>query len=100
VSGLRFKVGEFAIYAVSIDAKSGPYVGCLCEVFRVGPFHQGERIQLPRLYGWEARSDIDCDYVVEFPDLYAAVHDWQLRKIDPPAEPASLTCDSECEATA
>jgi hypothetical protein len=53
------------------------------------------------MVGGTDNTDDPKDYGITFADKFpAAVMDWQLRKIDPPAEPASLTRESDVEVTA
>lgn len=87
MSGLRFKLGDLAVFAVARTVRGIPYVGLECIVILAG----------------EAPDDEGGlqDYWVRYEDTTeASVADWQLRKINPPAEPASLTRESAEELTA
>lgn len=90
MSGLRFKVGELAIIAVA----SPENVGKIVQIDAVGPFASFDSIPWR---GGRRYALVDCDYFIG--DQWIA-HDWQLRKLDPPAEPASLTSTEECEVVA
>lgn len=92
MNGLRFKVGELAIFAIATKANGIPYVGCNIEIMYIGPFHAGQQwngIAIPN----------DCDYLLLAKDgRKGAAFDWQLRKLDPPAEPESITRREEVQA--
>ena len=91
MSGLRFKVGELAIFQFSITGIDPQDMGELCEVAELGPYPIGS-------FTTKGPTTRVCDYLVQFADgscRYCT--DIELRKIDPPAEPASLTRESECE---
>jgi hypothetical protein len=82
MNSLRFKVGEMAIVAVDIGGNGCQ--GSIVEILEVGPLeefnHKGEkkrynyRTSSPHK-GWEVGLCLDIE----------------LRKIDPPAEPASIS---------
>jgi len=85
MNGLRFKVGELAIYAVPWSPRCNPYVGQQCEVIKAGHVCVIEGVFV--------------DYDLLFSDgIKIAAYDWQLRKLDPPAEPESITRREEVEA--
>lgn len=83
---MRFKVGEMAI--VAVDLSGNGCEGSVVEILEVGPFvsqYNG------KVY----------DYKTTSPHrhwIYACCWDIELRKIDPPAEPVSLTRQEEVEA--
>lgn len=73
MSGLRFNVGE----VVTIE--------------EVGPFGENH---------WGGKKSLGGEYLIRAPDgRLGVVRDYQLRKIDPPAEPASLTRTTDEEVT-
>jgi hypothetical protein len=86
MSGLRFGVGELAIYAVPWDEECLPVAGHIFKVDEVGPLEDGDGVLV--------------DYMISNEEHEGSCYDWQLRKIDPPAEPASLTRESDVEVTA
>ncbi len=95
---LRFKVGEPAIFAVAVMPDQIAAVGKHCIVERVGPFAVGDIIHFKGSTYIFGRA---CDYICMFDAENGVIaHDWQLRKIDPPAEPASLTRSSDIEEEA
>ncbi|NII73240.1 hypothetical protein FHW84_001809 [Dyella sp. SG562] len=90
MSGLRFKEGDLAIIAVVSEMHE--LRGRLCEVIAVGPWKHDE-IAFGRPVNGGA------DYVVAVVGGFeGCIHDWQLRKLDPPAEPESITRREEVEA--
>jgi hypothetical protein len=97
---LRFKVGELAIVAVGRGKKSLRLIGEEVRIHCVGPFRSGDTF-LPsdptKLWG-QALQDGDYACTSSLGGFMAM--DWQLRKIDPPAEPASLTHQVEEEIAA
>jgi hypothetical protein len=86
MSGLRFKVGEMAIYAVPCCEECMPVVGDIFKIDECGPTNDGDGVPV--------------DYMISNEEREGPCFDWQLRKIDPPAEPASLTRHEECEVAA
>lgn len=93
MSGLRFKAGDLAILVLTRDG-GHRYIGETFTIERVGPFKKG----YPLGDGMCAR--LDCDYRIRHADgITGAVKDWQLLKLDPPDEPASLTHNEECEVS-
>lgn len=84
MSGLRFKVGEMAIFAVAAHAIGIPLMGTVVEVTKAG-----------RLFGIDGPGDYE---VLSHNAKRGLCFDWQLRKLDRPAEPASLTRESEVVA--
>ena len=88
MNGLRFKVGDLARVAVITDADDADVINKFVEIVAIGEFNP----DVGRVF------DYDADYGdSEF--LFTCM-DYQLRKIDPPAEPASLTRTEDCEAEA
>jgi hypothetical protein len=88
---LRFKVGELAIFMFGISPEARPYAGTTVEIL------EAERKERAT---FDFGTDI-ADYVVARADgSQGMADDLQLRKIDPPAEPASLTRHAEDECTA
>lgn len=88
MSGLRFKAGELAMLVVVVHPENH---GRIIEIAAVGPFQIGDLICTETRY---FRCTRDCDYATA--DRWATgVFDYQLRKIDPPAEPVSLTRESD-----
>lgn len=88
---MRFKVGELAILCVSRLGlvRAGSIVEVMALSPRKGEFSSG------RL------NDANGDYVIsDGRDEYFIVVDWQLRKLDPPAEPSALTRQHDEELTA
>lgn len=78
MNGLRFKVGDLAVYVVPWHLLCQPYVGQPCEVVRAG----GVSVIEGRI----------ADYELRFSDgAWLSAFDWQLRKLDPPAEPVEMT---------
>lgn len=83
MNGLRFKVGELAIVACDLNGEG--WEGSCIEIIDVGPF-------------WSPRDERWYDYVTSNPDdehdeLWAM--DIELRKLDPPAEPKTMTVVEE-----
>lgn len=94
---MRFKVGELAIIAV--DAGGNGHEGLVVEIAKVGPM----RIFTQRSDG--VFTILTMDYQVSIEGVCPLdgdwfVWDWELRKIDPPAEPAELTKTEEQEMNA
>jgi hypothetical protein len=95
---LRFQQGEKAIFAVPLEHQQMPYFNHECVVDMVGPFSPG---QIVNFHGELRQFQHACDYIIMFDDVVGAiVKDYQLRKINPPEEPASLTRTNEEEITA
>lgn len=87
---LRFQQGEMAICTACHPALEGQQV----EITAVGPFKAGDIVTGLKLVK-------DADYLVSGRlSAAAGARDWQLRKINPPEEPASLTRTNEEEITA
>lgn len=87
MSGLRFKVGDPAVFAVARTVHGIPHAGSVCEVSMAGDI-------LSACGEW-------TDYEIKFADgAGLCVMDYQLRKLDPPAEPESLTRQQEEELPA
>lgn len=99
MSGLRFKLGEMAIYAVSAGGDSGKVLGSIVEVLMIGPFKPGDMVKCPCGCGRFGIFNDTADYFVrvasEGPMLICS--DWQLRKIDGQEEPESLRRDETIE---
>jgi hypothetical protein len=87
MSGLRFKVGDLAVIAVVRNPTFQHLLG-----------------RQVTITGIHTRTIYDTyeDYRLDFfnGNHHACCMDWQLRKLDPPAEPASLTRESDVEVTA
>lgn len=96
---LRFKQGEIAIFAVANTSSGSAHVDSDIEVTAVGPFIKGEII---RGKTRSAKAGANCDYliVMSIDGEECMALDWQLRKKNPPKEPASLTHTNEEEITA
>jgi hypothetical protein len=91
---LRFAVGESAVIAISASGSRGKIV----EILAVGPFKEGDVVRTPdgELRTCTHEADYVATHVSPTPERpFALVRDYKLRKIDPPAEPASLTRRSE-----
>ncbi len=87
---MRFKAGDLARVVVA-----GPKnIGAIVEIALVGPFPVGKVIYLD---GSHWRFKECADYVCTD---HESVMDYQLAPINPPAEPASLTREKNCEADA
>lgn len=91
MNGLRFKVGELAVLAVSAK-----YLGKIVEILAVGPYRAGQ------IYDIGLKQPMRCiqnaDYVIDQRDgKWITVQDWRLRKLDPPAEPKTMTVAEEVE---
>jgi hypothetical protein len=83
---LRFKVGELARLVVIREQRPCMHINSIVEINAIGVMdNDGDRAD----YGC-----ICCERCVR-QGKGVALMDWQLAKIDPPAEPASLT--RECE---
>lgn len=90
---MRFQIGEMAIFAVARTPRALPYVYSQCEVIEAGNFSPGHK--------WPdgAVGMLGGEYRVRFADKSSAtVMDWQLRKINPPEEPKTLTRQKETTA--
>jgi len=99
MSGLRFKVGELAKV---IAARFPRFQNEVVQIVAVGPFKIGDVVQVD-LAGGVIRIDYACDYVTDIREehdipRWISFHDWQLAKLDPPAEPESITRREEVEA--
>lgn len=95
---MRFEVGEPAIFAVAASADQMNDVGKQGTVEMIGPFHVG---QLVTFKGNLRQVVFAGDYILMFDDVKGVIaKDWQLRKIDPPAEPESLKRTEDLEVTA
>lgn len=89
---MRFQIGEMAIFAVVVNPRYMQYRNQQCEVLEVGPFPIGTPTQT-------GPTTAVSDYHVQFADgMGILVLDWQLRKINPPEEPASMTHHEETTA--
>jgi len=89
VSGLRFKVGDLVRLVVATLDDLPVTNGCIGTIAEIA-------IVEDHPDGWM------YDYGVDFPedeDLLC-IDDWQLQPINPPAEPASLTRQTDCEVEA
>jgi hypothetical protein len=97
---LRFKQGDLAILMIARSTKSQPHVGKVGVIDRVGPMKPGDTffwkgrwcvVDGAGDYVWTCGDDVSCGVVPM---------DWQLLKIDPPAEPESLRHMEDVEALA
>lgn len=81
---MRFKQGELVLFVIATTPAGVPFVGEVVEISKVGPCDAYS-------YGDPAKR-VRVDYTVTVPGgtLLGAM-DYQLRKLDPPNEPASLT---------
>ncbi|WP_426269177.1 hypothetical protein ACN9MB_13200 [Dyella kyungheensis] len=98
MNGLRFREGDLARLVVARTSHSIQYLGQVMTVFAVGPFKDGH--EFPSLPGHKrgiARADGDYGLLLDRDTGFMA-YDWKLAKVDPPAEPESLTRREECEA--
>lgn len=95
MNGLRFELGEIAILAVARGPESAAALNSQCAVCAIGPFFQNQIVPINDQWGIVGSA---CDYLVEACSVIICVKDWQLRKIDPPAEPESLIHREEVEA--
>lgn len=96
MTGLRFKVGELAIMALCPSRDGDRAIGQTVEVIAIS-VAPGQPVKASWGEWYFCRTG--HDYVVQFPnDSLMWCSDWQLRKIDPPAEPASLKRESEVVA--
>lgn len=83
---MRFKVGEIAIVAVPLDISN---LGKMVTIQEIR--------SRPRC---EPKRPVATDYDIQMDGKVYCCADWQLRKINPPEEPASLTRTNEKEITA
>jgi hypothetical protein len=95
MNGLRFDLGEIAILVIARGPESSAALNTQCDVCAVGPFREDQIVQLSDRWGIVG---CQCDYLINACSGIICVMDWQLRKIDPPAEPESLTMREEVEA--
>lgn len=93
MSRLRFVTGEVAIFAVPTVEHAFSNVGEQVVIMEIGPFKKGD---MCRTAGKMVEDTFD--YVAEFSDGLFGVKDWQLAKLNPPAEPESITRREEVEA--
>lgn len=77
-----FEVGELATFAVATTAEGLLHVGKIVEVVMIGPWPD-----FPETEGREYA----CNFPDDPTDPGSLVFGWQLRKLEPPEEPASLT---------
>lgn len=89
MNGLRFKEGEPAIYAFANHQEATEFVGSIVTIDMVGPFRARSGLS-----GKESNADYR---VLLHTGETMSVLDCQLRKLDPPVEPASLMRIEECE---
>lgn len=96
MNGLRFQPGEAAVFAVATDPSGLPGIGAHVDVLLVGPIQAGDVLRYGEVFGV---AHADADYLIDWPDgEFGLVRDWQLRKINPPAEPESITRQLEVTA--
>ncbi|URX63288.1 hypothetical protein KR767_04245 [Luteibacter anthropi] len=100
MSGLRFAVGDLAILAVARSLIGLRFEGRPCTVRMIGPYGAGQVLTHP-VHGRPCIVDADGDYLVVFDDGNAACPlDLQLRRIEPPAEPAAMSRSDVVEVQA
>ena len=93
MSGLRFKVGEMAIFAVARKKSGEKYAGSLVTIEYVGPFSAG--FQIPTYNPLPEPKD----YLISAPDgAMGGAMDWQLVKLGDPDQ--QIEQEEECEVTA
>lgn len=86
---MRFQVGEMARVVVALRPGNQ---GTVREIALVGPFKAGTIVDHP--CGGRIQFENDTDYVfneINEDGRWRAAKDWQLAKLDPPAEPVALT---------
>ena len=90
---MRFKVGEFAIFAMSRYPSGAKYAGQVITVEAVGPFKAGEFHPAgPRLVH-------DADYFITAPNgAKGAAKDWQLVKLSDPDQQITRPAEEEVAA--
>lgn len=99
---MRFSLGDRAILALPADSSDLPFIGEVVEIILVGPWPAGTVIRFAAPSdGRRLRTNPiahDADYLCAImcspepghrPIGY--VKDWQLRRLDEPDEPLSLT---------
>lgn len=93
---MRFCEGELAKFVVASTTIGLLYVGNVVEIAAVGPYKKGCRITFK---GKDFITKNNTDYLCVMLDHVnpITVHDWQLQKLDPPVEPASMTRKEELE---
>ena len=96
MNGLRFKVGELARVAITTKPEN---LGKIVEIYAVGPWELGDIATLPN--GERYRITTHCDYFFAHRGPTGnrswIDHDWRLQKLDPPAEPKTMTVMEEVE---
>lgn len=90
MANLRFKVGEIAILAVSSKGREGEE----CTITAIRHAKRGSNTDDGGKLVW------DTDYWGHFSFGVFSLADWQLRKKNPPSEPASLTRQNGIEEEA
>jgi hypothetical protein len=87
MKGIRFENGELARYMFALTHEGSAYQGKIVEVIDVHPF--------AIIRG----TDLLADYRVKAADGRTGIcMDWQLRKIDSPADPIEITRRAEVGA--
>lgn len=94
MNGLRFKVGDMAIYVIPYHAKGYKWVGEIVEVIEVGPFSPDHVHPSTGKFA----SLKSHDYMCKHYSSIGGVWDWQLKPIDAPEVPHSITEREEVEA--
>lgn len=93
MNGLRFKVGELAIFVCPSHSTGIGHEGTTVRVAEVGPYRTGQYVQCVGVI-----ASYNFDYVIDWPSGHIGfVRDWQLQKLDPPAEPKTMTVVEEME---
>ena len=89
---MRFVEGEMARVVVCTNPR---YQNEVVEVIGVGPYKQFDMVKLP---GRLLLVSNDCDYIVQAGEYGKLAFDYQLAKIEPPAEQETITKAEETEA--
>lgn len=92
MNGLRFEVGELAVIAADVCGEGCE--GSIVEILEVGPLWDWTHVGTYERFDYKTTSPKPEEWD------YGLVYDIELRKLNPPAEPASLTRVEEPEAVA
>lgn len=90
---MRFEEGELARVAVSTNPR---YQGVIVTIVKVGPFKQYDVVRIGETRMLMLAND--CDYVVNAEGDMKLAFDYQLAKLNPPAEEEALVKEEEWEA--
>lgn len=88
---MRFAQGELARFVVARTSSGMELLGDIVEIKVVGPLHVGDHFVV---FGIGYESKHDGDYIISPAGGrwdFGMAMDWQLQKLDPKDEPASLT---------